>query len=235
MVSQLLRWRINSANQVTEEAVILGTYHERDLPGARERPSTAFLRKPALTRSARCGPRPTAPSGWAVVTPPTRGNVNTRALRTYDETSMSGKLMHIDRNGMGLPAHPFCPTDTNLSHVCTKVHPRASETRSASRLRPGGGIALGDVGSSPPRGDRSHGRGRPQLWVALLRGLDSHPRLSGPVPVPSPVRRALTSRPPTSIPTADRRPCWAVPPTPAARIRPITPTRSSSVTTAATS
>ena len=30
--------------------------------------------------------------------------------------------MHVDRNGNGLPGHPFCPADTNLTHVCTKVY-----------------------------------------------------------------------------------------------------------------
>ena len=36
------------------------------------------------------------------------------AFRTYDEQSMAGKILHIDRNGHGLPGHPFCPANTNL-------------------------------------------------------------------------------------------------------------------------
>ena len=59
---------------------------------------------------------------------------------------MAGKLMHIDRNGMGLPGHSFCPADNNLSHVCTKLHAKGFRNPFRFTLRPGGGIAVGDVG-----------------------------------------------------------------------------------------
>src|SRR3954471_20370748 len=32
----------------------------------------------------------------------------------YSEQSFAGKIIHIDRNGNGLPGHPFCPADNNL-------------------------------------------------------------------------------------------------------------------------
>ena len=60
------------------------------------------------------------------------GTVDPTALRTYDEQSMSGKPLHVDRDGRGLPGHPFCPSDTDLDHVCTKLHSKGFATRSAS-------------------------------------------------------------------------------------------------------
>jgi hypothetical protein len=56
--------------------------------------------------------------------------------------------MHIDRNGKGLPGHAFCPQDNDLTHVCTKIY--ASGLRNPFRftLRPGGGLAIGDVGQT---------------------------------------------------------------------------------------
>ena len=41
--------------------------------------------------------------------------VDELALRTYDTQSMAGKIMHIDRNGNGLPGHPFCPANNGCS------------------------------------------------------------------------------------------------------------------------
>ena len=147
MVSQLMRVGINSANQVTEEAVILGTNTSEICPA----PANDVDCIPSEASSHSIGTVRSAPDGtlWVGSGDATdSGSVNTRALRTYDETSMSGKLMHIDRNGMGLAAHPFCSNDTNLSHVCTKVHATGFRNPFRFTLRPGGGIALGDVGSS---------------------------------------------------------------------------------------
>jgi glucose/arabinose dehydrogenase len=147
MVSQLMRLRINSANQVTEQAVILGTNTSEICPA----PANDVDCIPSEASSHSIGTVRSAPDGtlWLGSGDATdSGNVNTRALRTYDETSISGKLMHIDRNGMGLPSHPFCPGDSNLSHVCTKVHSSGFRNPFRFALRPGDGITVGDVGSS---------------------------------------------------------------------------------------
>ena len=61
------------------------------------------------------------------------GPADTQSFNAYNEQSYAGKLLHVDRDGRGLPGHPFCPTDTDLSHICTKATQRASATRSASR------------------------------------------------------------------------------------------------------
>src|SRR5262249_55182414 len=59
-----------------------------------------------------------------------------------------GKIMHIDRNGHGLPGHPFCPADTTLTDVCTKILAMGVRTPSRYPTRPGGGLAIGDVGEN---------------------------------------------------------------------------------------
>jgi PKD repeat protein len=144
-VSQLLRLRINSANQVTEQAVILGTYQSGPCPPA----ANTIDCMPADGGSHAIGTVRSAPDGtlWVGSGDATDGGgVDVQALRTFDEASMAGKLMHIDRNGMGLPGHSFCPADSNLSHVCTKLHAKGFRNPFRFSLRPGGGIAVGDVG-----------------------------------------------------------------------------------------
>ena len=74
--------------------------------------------------------------------------VDSLSYRPYDPESFAGKLIHIDRNGHGLPGHPFCPGDNDLTHVCTKIY--ASGFRNPFRfvLRPGAGPAVADVGQA---------------------------------------------------------------------------------------
>jgi PKD repeat protein/glucose/arabinose dehydrogenase len=68
--------------------------------------------------------------------------------RPYNEHTFAGKIMHIDREGRGLPNHPFCPNDTNLDHVCTKIYAKGFRNPFRFHLRPGKGPVVGDVGSS---------------------------------------------------------------------------------------
>ena len=145
MVSQLLRVRINSASQVTEQTVLMGTYTSGVCPA----PANTLDCLPSEGLSHSIGTVRSAPDGTLWV-----GNgdaasfsyVDPVALRTYDEQSLAGKLMHVDRNGMGLPGHPFCPGDSVLSHACTKLHAKGFRNPFRFALRPGGGITLGDVG-----------------------------------------------------------------------------------------
>src|SRR5215207_385548 len=71
-----------------------------------------------------------------------------RRFRSYDESSFAGKVVHIDRSGRGLPNHPFCPHDTDLNHVCTKLYAKGFRNPFRFSLRPGKGPVLGDVGAS---------------------------------------------------------------------------------------
>lgn len=74
------------------------------------------------------------------------GAVDEAALGTYDEQTYRGKILHIDRNGNGLPVHSFCPGQTNLALVCTKLYAKGFRNPFRFQLRPGGGLAVGDVG-----------------------------------------------------------------------------------------
>ena len=74
------------------------------------------------------------------------GGVEPTAFQTYDERTYRGKVMHIDRNGRGLPGHPMCPSDTNLDHVCTKLYAKGFRQPFRLQLRPGKTPIVGDVG-----------------------------------------------------------------------------------------
>jgi len=96
--------------------------------------------------------------------------VDQLAFRALDETSYAGKILHVDVDGRGLPGHPFCPHDTNLQHVCTKVY--ASGFRNPFRFSidaSTGRLIRGRRGLVPLRGDRPRALG-PRLRLALLRG-----------------------------------------------------------------
>jgi PKD domain/Glucose / Sorbosone dehydrogenase len=61
---------------------------------------------------------------------------------------MAGKILHIDRDGKGLPGHSFCPTDTNVDHVCTKVYAKGFRNPFRFTLMSSGALFVGDVGWS---------------------------------------------------------------------------------------
>jgi glucose/arabinose dehydrogenase len=75
------------------------------------------------------------------------GDLNDLSWRPYNPNSFAGKIIHIDRNGKGLPNHPYCPEDTNLDHVCTKIYAMGFRNPFRFHLRPGKGPVVGDVGS----------------------------------------------------------------------------------------
>lgn len=68
------------------------------------------------------------------------------AFRPYDERSMAGKILHITRNGRGVAGHPFCPTVTDLTQVCTKVYAKGFRNPFRFVRRAAGGLWAGDVG-----------------------------------------------------------------------------------------
>jgi glucose/arabinose dehydrogenase len=73
--------------------------------------------------------------------------VDELAYLPQDETSYAGKILHVDRDGHGLPGHPFCPADDDLTHVCTKVYAKGFRNPFRFTLRPGKGPVVGDVGN----------------------------------------------------------------------------------------
>ncbi len=143
--SRLTRVTVNPDNTVSDETVILGTISTPPCPP----PSNTSDCIPSDMDSHSIGTVRSAPDGtiwlgngdasdWSKVDP--------MALRTYDEQSLAGKIMHIDRNGNGLPGHAFCPDDTDLTHVCTKLYAKGMRNPFRFTLRNGTGPVVGDVG-----------------------------------------------------------------------------------------
>lgn len=136
------------ANPSDPETVILG----RDAAEPCPPPSNEVDCIPAdaishTVGSVRADPDGTLWVGSGDATPAQTTHEN--ALRTYDTTSYAGKILHVDREGRGLPDHPFCPSDADLTHVCTKVYARGFRNPFRFSLRGGGlGPIVGDVGMS---------------------------------------------------------------------------------------
>ena len=109
--SRLTRVTISDNNTASPETVILGSVGTPPCPP----PSNTVDCIPADNYGHSIGTVRSAPDGtlwigngdasdWARVDP--------LALRTYNEQSFAGKIIHVDRNGRGLPGHAFCPTTT---------------------------------------------------------------------------------------------------------------------------
>jgi glucose/arabinose dehydrogenase/PKD repeat protein len=145
MVSRVGRYTIGAGNSVSAEQVVLGSHVSSPCPAA----SNTLDCLPADGLSHSIGTVTSAPDGTLWV-----GNgdaadynvVDPLAFRAYDEQSMAGKIFHVDRDGRGLPGHPFCPSDTDLSHACTKVHSKGFRNPFRFKLRPNGSLTVGDVG-----------------------------------------------------------------------------------------
>jgi glucose/arabinose dehydrogenase len=68
------------------------------------------------------------------------------AFRAQAIDSLAGKLLHVDRNGKGLPGNGTCPAVTDFERNCTKVYARGLRNPFRFSFRPDGKIALGDPG-----------------------------------------------------------------------------------------
>lgn len=142
-----MRYTVGANNAVSSPQVVLGSYASGSCPAA----SNTVDCLPADGLSHSIGTVISAPDGTLWI-----GNgdaadynvVDPLAFRTYDERSMAGKIFHVDRDGHGLPGHPFCPGDNDLTHVCTKVHSKGFRNPFRFKLRPNGSLAVGDVGWS---------------------------------------------------------------------------------------
>ena len=150
MVSRLTRIQIAAngtvVNPANPETVLLGSYTAGPCPQASN--TLDCMASDGVSHSI--GTVRSAPDGTLYV-----GNgdsssfavVDQLAYRTYDEQSMSGKILHVDRNGNGLPGHSFCPANANLTHVCTKLYAKGLRNPFRFSIRPdGAGLAVGDVG-----------------------------------------------------------------------------------------
>jgi glucose/arabinose dehydrogenase len=143
--SRLTRVTVNANNTASAETTILGSVSTPPCPT----PSNTVDCIPSDLDSHSIGTVRSAPDGtlwigngdgrdWSKVDPV--------AVRTYNEQSFSGKIIHVDRNGMGLPGHAFCPSDNDLTHVCTKIYAKGMRNPFRFTLRQGTGPVVGDVG-----------------------------------------------------------------------------------------
>jgi glucose/arabinose dehydrogenase len=148
-VSRLTRIVVKSDNTVQNpqgpETVLLGSVRTAPCPAA----SNTLDCMPADSITHAIGTVRSAPDGTLFVGSGDAADFNgvdQRAFRTYDERSYAGKILHVDRNGRGLSDHPFCSSDSDLNHVCTKVFAKGFRNPFRFTLRPGGGLIVGDVG-----------------------------------------------------------------------------------------
>jgi PKD repeat protein len=149
MVSRLTRVTVNPDNTLVNpsapETVILGS----NTSGPCGTPSNTDDCIPSEGASHSIGTVRSDPDGtlWIGSGDASSFNVvDALAFRTYDEQSFAGKIVHVDRNGRGLAGHPFCPTDSNLQDVCTKLYAKGFRNPFRFSLRPGAGPIVADVG-----------------------------------------------------------------------------------------
>ena len=143
--SRLTRVTVNTNNTASAETVLVGSIGTAPCPA----PSNTNDCIPSDGGSHSIGTVRSAPDGtvWAGSGDGSDyGGVDQRALRTHDEQSFAGKLIHVDRNGRGLPGHPFCPAEADLGKVCTKVWAKGFRNPFRFTLRPSGLPAVADVG-----------------------------------------------------------------------------------------
>ncbi len=147
MVSRLVRYTLGPApnSELTNETVLLGTHATGPCPA----PSNTLDCLPSDSSTHSIGTVRSAPDGTLFVGTGDGAefnNVDPQAFRSLNEQSLAGKILHVDREGRGLPGHPFCPADTDLTHACAKLWAKGFRNPFRFTLRDDGLLALGDVG-----------------------------------------------------------------------------------------
>ncbi|MFP5362537.1 MAG: discoidin domain-containing protein [Thermoleophilia bacterium] len=145
MVARLLRVTVSPGNMVSGQTVLLGTYGGGPCPP----PSNTVDCIPSDGSSHSIGTIRVDPADgtlWiGVGDSASFTQVDELAFRTYDERSLAGKILHVDRNGRGLAGHPFCPANADLTQVCTKLYAKGFRNPFRFSLRPDGAPVVGDV------------------------------------------------------------------------------------------
>ncbi len=145
MASQLRRVKLSADNAVLEQRVILGTDSTAPCPA----PDNDVDCIPADGDAHTIGTVRAAPDGSLYVGSGDAagyGTVDPLAFRSYDERSLAGKIVRIDRDGRGLPGHPFCPANGNLDQVCAKLWAKGFRNPFRFSLSASGELIVGDVG-----------------------------------------------------------------------------------------
>ena len=143
--SRLTRITVGPDNRVRgRERVILGKEGARPCKRVSNTrdciPADAPTHTIGTVRSARDG------TLWLGTGESTAYDINYEsAFDAFRNRTFAGKIIHVDKRGRGLPRHPFCARDADLSHVCTKLH--AKGFRNPFRFTVHRGTAIvGDVG-----------------------------------------------------------------------------------------
>ena len=143
------RLTISPANQQLESTTILGTVDGPCAQGPPDNTSDCIpIKDPAVHSLGTLISDPRDGTLWVGngdnALP---GSDDPHALDAQDVNGLSGKVLHVDREGNGLPGHPFCPADDDLTHNCTKVYARGLRNPYRFRLRPSDFVPIaGDVG-----------------------------------------------------------------------------------------
>jgi glucose/arabinose dehydrogenase len=155
MASRLVRVEVDGSNNVSAPTTILGSSDacvtDPNLPGTTWTARNDLDCIPAEGRSHAIGTVLSAPDGTLYVgsgDASSYAEFDPLAFRTYDEQSLGGKILHVDRNGQGLTGHAFCPANANLTHVCTKLYAKGFRNPFRFKLRTDGSLGVGDVGWS---------------------------------------------------------------------------------------
>jgi glucose/arabinose dehydrogenase len=133
------------ANPASPETVVLG----KDANGPCPPASNTTDCPPSINTTHQGGKVISAPDGtlwvsWGESNVPS--NPGKQVFRTYNPASTAGKILHVDTNGNGLPGHPFCQGDHDLTHTCTKIYARGFRNPFRFTLTPTGHPLVSDVG-----------------------------------------------------------------------------------------
>ena len=143
--SRLTRVTVNADNTTSGETILLGSHPTQPCPA----PANNVDCIPSDSTAHSIGTVRSAPDGTLWIGSgdgSNYGGADPKAVRTHDEQTFSGKITHVDRNGHGLPGHPFCPAVSDLTQVCTKVWAKGFRNPFRFTIRPNGMPAVGDVG-----------------------------------------------------------------------------------------
>ena len=148
MTSRLSRITVSPDNKASDERVLLGAEGTKACPVPDNTldclPADHFWHTIGTVRVD-----PVDGTLWVGSGDSSPATASTMALtmRPLDERSLAGKIMHIDqRTGQGLPGHPMCPTETDLTKNCTKLYAKGFRNPFRFTLRAGKGPVVGDVG-----------------------------------------------------------------------------------------
>lgn len=143
--ARLTRVTVHDDDRASGATVVLGRSKRTRCP----RPSNGSDCIPSDSESHMVGTVRSAPDGtlWVGAGDAAgEDDVDPRSLRAQDVRSYAGKILHVDREGRGLPGHPFCGGHDDLTRVCAKVYAKGFRNPYRFALRPGGGLIAGDVG-----------------------------------------------------------------------------------------